>query len=159
MNYREKLGSCLFFQFILCINIFKMEGYIVGSASKQLRHRFLRQPKSLVLVINADTYITIVVLIENDAMLDLLYLFSIHKNIISNANNTNYLRHGKFYFPNGFGGGKRTVERPPWYAVGSADKDRRRITMRRMFWGMLYRICNPILFNIRILNPQTLEQV
>lgn len=50
-----------------------MFGDSLSVYTKQLGHCFLRQPKCLISIIDVDTHIAVLVLIEYDAVLILLY--------------------------------------------------------------------------------------
>ena len=70
--------GCFFDQLLFLVDVSQVFRYGLCVYTKQLCHSFLCQPKSLIAIIHIHTYITIVILIEDDAMLGLLYFFFLH---------------------------------------------------------------------------------
>ena len=64
-NYREILGSCLFQQFTLGIDVLQVQSYVVRTDVKQRRHLSLAQPDRLTFDAHVNARLPLVRLIDD----------------------------------------------------------------------------------------------
>lgn len=65
-NHRDFLGSCGRIQLFFGVDVFQVQGDVVGGSVKQLRHAALGEPEGLVLKHHADKFFLPAVFIEQD---------------------------------------------------------------------------------------------